>query len=247
MKAHLTKVSLALLSTVFLLGCQDMGSRPVGPEGLGPEFGHKDGHTKGGGGGGGGPKPEDVFVDVIATDGMNGMNGMKTATNNVQQMELVRRDDVLRLRGYAPKFGEPYFLVEVAMTKTYAKDWRNICETGHGDTDTLLMNDVFTNLIEGLTEREVSFGIDKSALVNGDHHIWVTNGPGLVKISPSTVTVNSGDIDTDSFSVTFSGGQVKLGGTLLEPSPPNKFASELFCDNLDKITFAVGMKPPAAD
>ncbi len=43
MKAHLTKVSLALLSTVFLLGCQDMGSGPVGPEGLGPEFTHKNG------------------------------------------------------------------------------------------------------------------------------------------------------------------------------------------------------------
>ena len=41
MKAHLTKVSLALLSTVFLLGCQDLGSEPVGPEGLGPEFAAK--------------------------------------------------------------------------------------------------------------------------------------------------------------------------------------------------------------
>ncbi len=38
MKARLAKVSLALLSTVFLLGGQDMGSGPVGPEGLGPEF-----------------------------------------------------------------------------------------------------------------------------------------------------------------------------------------------------------------
>ena len=38
MKAHLTKVSLALLSMVFLLGCQEQGSDPVGPEGLGPEF-----------------------------------------------------------------------------------------------------------------------------------------------------------------------------------------------------------------
>ena len=38
MKAHLTKVSLALLSAAFLLGCQEHGSEPVGPEGLGPEF-----------------------------------------------------------------------------------------------------------------------------------------------------------------------------------------------------------------
>ena len=50
MKAHLAKLSLALLSTVFLLGCQDMGSSPVGPEGLGPEFharhGECEGHNK---------------------------------------------------------------------------------------------------------------------------------------------------------------------------------------------------------
>ena len=38
MKAHLAKVSLALLSAAFLLGCQEQGSEPVGPEGLGPEF-----------------------------------------------------------------------------------------------------------------------------------------------------------------------------------------------------------------
>ncbi len=38
MKAHLAKLSLALLSTVFLLGCQGQGSEAVGPDGLGPEF-----------------------------------------------------------------------------------------------------------------------------------------------------------------------------------------------------------------
>ena len=38
MKAHLTKVSLALLSAAFLLGCQDQGSGVVGPDGLSPQF-----------------------------------------------------------------------------------------------------------------------------------------------------------------------------------------------------------------
>ena len=38
MKSHLPKLSLALLSAAFLLGCQEQGSEPVGPEGLGPEF-----------------------------------------------------------------------------------------------------------------------------------------------------------------------------------------------------------------
>ena len=54
MKAHLAKVSLALLSTVFLLGCQDMGSGPVGLDGLGPEFKKCDPRPCNGGGGGGG-------------------------------------------------------------------------------------------------------------------------------------------------------------------------------------------------
>ncbi len=39
MKPHLAKVSLALLSTVFLLGCQEQGSGPSGPEG--PQFDKK--------------------------------------------------------------------------------------------------------------------------------------------------------------------------------------------------------------
>ncbi len=42
MKSHLAKVSLAVLSTVFLLGCQEQGSGPVGLEGLGPEFAKPD-------------------------------------------------------------------------------------------------------------------------------------------------------------------------------------------------------------
>ncbi len=55
MKLHLTKVSLALLAAAFLLGCQDQGSEPVGPEGVGPQFAegggpqsiHREGSCKG--------------------------------------------------------------------------------------------------------------------------------------------------------------------------------------------------------
>ena len=36
MKSNLTKVSVALFFAVFILGCQDMASGPVGPEG--PQF-----------------------------------------------------------------------------------------------------------------------------------------------------------------------------------------------------------------
>ena len=50
MKSDLVKSSLALLSAVFILGCQDLGSGPVGPDGLVPQFhaAHEDctGHKK---------------------------------------------------------------------------------------------------------------------------------------------------------------------------------------------------------
>ena len=74
MKAHLAKVSLALLSVAFLLGCQEQGSDPVGPEGLGPEFHHgKGSHADGGGGASSGDNPgssiyEYTFTGNITTD-----------------------------------------------------------------------------------------------------------------------------------------------------------------------------------
>ncbi len=62
MKAHLAKLSLALLSTVFLLGCQEQGSGPVGPEG--PQFSHKPKHNPGGGDGGGSGNTEASELDL---------------------------------------------------------------------------------------------------------------------------------------------------------------------------------------
>ena len=246
MKAHLAKVSLALLSTVFLLGCQEQGSGPVGP---GPEFNKPNDGDCGqvhchfdddGGGGGGGGRRVVTLENVTVTDGMK-----TNAETAVQQMELVRKGDIVKLRGLASELGEPYFFLKIDMTKTYAEGWRNICETGQGDTAELLMDDVFKNLIKDETVRTVFVVIDKSALENGDHQIQV-GGPGGVIVRPSTVMINGGDINGDYFVATFSGGRVTVGGTLLEKSPPHKFASELFCDNLDKITFTVGI-PPAAD
>ena len=51
MKSNLTKVSLALVSVVFILGCQDLGTGVVASEGLGPQFAKKN-KPRGGGGNG---------------------------------------------------------------------------------------------------------------------------------------------------------------------------------------------------
>ena len=42
MKSNLAKVSFALFFAVFILGCQDLGTGPVGADGLVPQFGKPD-------------------------------------------------------------------------------------------------------------------------------------------------------------------------------------------------------------
>ena len=69
MKRHVLGVPLALLSAALLLGCQEQGSSPVGPEGLGPQFGHKPSHNPGGGGGDGDGKTVEVdFAEIAGSD-----------------------------------------------------------------------------------------------------------------------------------------------------------------------------------
>ena len=69
MKAHLTKLSVALLSTAFLLGCQDQGSGPVGPE-VAPQFNRPTNGVHNHGGDNGPPPPEEggSFTATYAGD-----------------------------------------------------------------------------------------------------------------------------------------------------------------------------------
>ena len=69
MKSHLTKVSLAFVSALFILGCQDLGTSVEASDGLGPQFakgGEKGKPDKPGGGGGGG----EVAGFLTLTDGI---------------------------------------------------------------------------------------------------------------------------------------------------------------------------------
>ena len=67
MKSHLAKVWLALLSAVFVLGCQDLGTGVEASDGLGPQFTHKDPNKEHGkpGGGGGGGNTEAFELDLV--------------------------------------------------------------------------------------------------------------------------------------------------------------------------------------
>ncbi len=64
MKRYTFAASVALLSAAFMVGCQDQGSGPIGPDGLGPQFHHRPGHDKGGGKDGGDDKTALVAFDA---------------------------------------------------------------------------------------------------------------------------------------------------------------------------------------
>ncbi len=186
MKSHLAKVSLALLSTVFLFGCQEQGSDPVGPEGLGPEFTHKNGEHGtsgggGGGGGGGGPRDKGTFVNVTMGGGMTGTDSMLLRLN----------DGGVNLKTATPQgTKEDYFLLTMNMTHTrdaasivnneiavsgngdILKDGGGIlCErTGPDQPPDAMVRALFEKLVEvNPARRDVIVTLAKTAL-DGDNH-----------------------------------------------------------------------------
>ena len=241
MKAHLTKVSLALLSTVFLLGCQDLGSEPVGPDG--PQFNKPTGGKHNHGGDvedGGGCGNNCVFVDV-ALDGW-----MITSENQTDQMELVRKGDIIKLRANGGKAETPFLKFAIDMSKTLTKltsgtkleekraslnancVWSGRVEQTERNTD-----HVITELKSILTdarviERSVLVGIDQSVFEKQTDGSFVSVSENNAMAIQSTPTVGSQDIRVkggaptvtvvgddprtgDNFTATFVGGEF-VGG-----------------------------------
>ncbi len=248
MKAHLTKVSLALLSMVFLFGCQEQGSGPVGLEGLGPEFTHKNGeHGKGGGGGGGGKGPRDrgTFVDVTMGGGMTGIDSMLLRLN----------DGGVNLKTATAKgTKENYF--DFTMNMTHTRDAASIvnneiavngngdilkadggilCErTGPDQPPDNKVRELFGKLVQTEAKRFVLATIDTDMLgaPSLDHTIRISLD---IRLETPTVDRLSGDIETDTFKVEFS-GVIQLDVT---NKHPDHF--HLVCDIQpgDEITFDV--------
>ncbi len=247
MKAHLAKVSLALLSTVFLFGCQEQGSGPVGP---GPEFHHRDGHGKGGPGG-----PGTFPVDVTVTD------GIIAAT---QKMRFGEKDEVMgwTRRPDQPAPGGIMFQMNMTNTLAFALPRRGNCleegkrigaAQGSGFVESLFNKLVQPSLANPLPLTEAGaflVNVDKVELgrTSVDHNISFDNdldgGPAEERWSMNvrgepTVTVVGGDGTVNgNFTVKFTGGTIRLKGTPTGKAPDLVF---LTCDiqDGDEITFAV--------
>ena len=183
MKAHFAKLSLALLSTVFLFGCQERGAGPMGPDGLGPEFTHKNGeHGKGGGGGGGGGKggtggrPGQFPVDVTVMGGIAAATQIMRFAENDELMGWTRRPDQPAPGG---------FMFRMNMTNTLdhaiAGDCREEGKRIEAARTSGFVADLFNKLVQPaspLTEAGAFLvNVDKGelGLTSVDHNISIDN------------------------------------------------------------------------
>ena len=260
MKSNLAKVSVALLSAVFILGCQDLGTGVVASDGAGPQFAvnfcdKKPNHPKCGGGDGGGGKPSVPVVKVTVAGGM---------TASKQDIELVRKGDIVKLRAYdSKKSPTGNLLLKMDMINTDlagrggiedgniildpssldvldapAPNGNVICErTGPDKPPAAEVRKLFGKLVQSEASRGVLVMIDKTAIgfSSENHHILILDD---LKVTTPTVMVapspSAEAIESNTFTATFS-GKIRLTTT----KHPDHF--HLICDiqSGDEITFAV--------
>ena len=226
-------------STVFLLGCQEQGSGPVGPEGTGIQAKPGKGMDGGGGGGGGdGCGNNCVFVNVKLTGWM-----ITEASTPTDQMELVRKGDIIKLRANTEKNGTPFLSFAIDMSNT-------LTELTSGDTEglrraSLNRNCVWSGRIEQTdpltdhvikrlpfiltdpiaVERSVLVGIDNAFVAGSDGTFVSESENNTMAILPNTVgslqefrvkggaptVVVDGDPAGDNFTATFVAGEFVAG------------------------------------
>ena len=254
MKSHLTKLSLALLSAAFLLGCQGQGSEPVGPEG--PQFDKKGtgtcvaaasgGHCHGDGddgGGGGGTVP----VDITVTGGL--------ATLNTQVVGFKDRRKEIEL--FVDQ-NDPKINLAINMNATYNNAMHEpteedplafdpaICvQSGRGAPTVAQLNALFNTL--QVAVRPINFffvAIDKTVLGgdgSSEKHLIAANGEvdgttRVFNVKP-TIVEKSGDITNGGLTFTFTEGHVMLRSFIEAPHATRGF--NLLCPNEDIITMTL--------
>ena len=141
MKAHLAKLSLALLSAAFLLGCQERGSEPVGPGG--PQFNpapHDHGKLKGG-------DKSTVSVELAG--------GMVTTTAQLVQLSGKNNAKALSLLGPAS--------YELKLLNTRNATLANCVWEGAFDGDFKSPEAMLNLIVDDPQSRHIGVNVDKEA------------------------------------------------------------------------------------
>ena len=184
MKAHLAKVSLALLSTVFLFGCQEQG--PAGPEG--PQFhgtpceeDHKKDEGCGGGGGGGGGK-EAVTLDLEGSMEVGELPvtiGNNLGANNNDFMH----DIEMKFLNPGTCVGEMALMAELESTVEAGHFTMQIYDNSSGGFEGLLLikrDGTFADATSGATTIRMTTNIEGTTITGPLAGPFVWTGPVMV-------------------------------------------------------------------
>ena len=207
MKSHLTKISLAVLSTVFLLGCQEQGSGAVGPEG--PQFhggaGDCNGHHKNDMGCDGGGGDVHVEANLTMTGGMTASSQpvrFKDGENNIEFIGAIT--------------------LKMNLTNTLRVDCTESSRRKAVDPD---FDTLFDKLVDGPRLRSSIFvdvdmndlgGVSEGSTI---HVVWDDNDGSFnlnvgrlttAGTGESTVTAIGGLSEPNGLTVTFTGGEIRL-------------------------------------
>ena len=188
MKAHLAKLSLALLSTVFLLGCQEQASSPVEPDGVAPLFrptcNENPGCSKDKGGGG--TKGGDKSTVSVELSG-----GMVTTGPQLVQLSGPNNAKTLTLGGPAS-----YTMNLVKTRDAGLADFGTNCVSqGEFNGDFKSREKMLAKIVDPIQPRHINVTIDKAAddqesLKNNINSPWREDSESGNLISMSAIAGN---------------------------------------------------------
>ncbi len=254
MKRHALIMSAALLSTALLLGCEDQGSGPVGPEDIGPQLTHKKDKEhggKGGGGGGGGGGGSSVSDATVVLSG-----GMTTPSDaggaRIQQAVRIQRENRNILTFEETRDPDDNMISAFST----AIDLSSISECVVSDPDLSLSDDEVTDLLAKLTDTNTeqirfwSMTVDKRKLGDpSDKHeidsTWSDADGGTFSVHVGTTDLRPGPVKV---TVTSDNGTINGDGTLVyslgtvmikNRTGPVSDHFSVHCDNTKTITVVV--------
>ena len=208
MKTHALTMSVAVLFAVFLAGCDDQGSGPVGPEDIGPQLTHKNGkeHGKGGGGGGG----SSVSDATVALSG--GMN-----TSGAQAVRIQRENrNILTFEETRDSDDNMISLFRTAIALFSGATTSEKCVVSDPDVSAGDVEALLAKLNDGEQVRFWSMTADKRKLdkPSDKHEIESTwsDDDGTFSVHVGTTDLLPGPV---TVSVTSADGTINGDGTLV--------------------------------
>ena len=242
MKSSLAKVTLALLSAVFILGCQDVGSGPVGPGGLEIQAKREKDPRKGDG--------SNTLAKLIITGGMTGPtvqpdpNGLTVPID--QEVSFGDGKNQFKIQAHANAIGDHPINLKMNLN-VKAIDCGPPATGDDGALVVALLDKL--NIEDLLPRRQLFVTVGKDGEKSDDHMISVfwdeDDGDSSFRmhVRPEKVLTEDFGDDTLPLTFTFTGGTVELRDVTAR-RPKDRF--KITCSLADAPDIVMVLTPPPA-